>query len=128
MKEEAKEQEKAVEHHKKIEKGTHGLLSNTKKILGRVLLQLGEGDKAAAAMAAAQPSPAVMDQLLSQCVDALAHHITKENKELKKGGKKVKASMGEEQMVLYSNRFMQGSGGRTNLEGSGGVDGMASNV
>ena len=81
-------------------------------------------------MAAAQP--AVMDQLLSQCVDALTHYITKENKELKnmlkKGGKKVKASMGEEQMVLYSNRFMQGIGGGTNLGGSGGVDGMASNV
>ena len=125
MKEEAKEQKKAVKHHRKIEKGKPCLLSNTKKFLGRVLLQLGEGVKAAAGMAAAQPSPAVMDQLLSQCVEALTHHVTKENEEYKKGEKKVKASIGEEQMVLYmcSQRFTQGSVGGTNLEGSGGVDG-----
>ena len=70
---------------------TMGEDSDTKQIP-----QLGEGDKTAAA----QPSPADMDRLLSQCVDALSHRITKENDKHKKGEKKVKASIEGTQMVM----------------------------
>ena len=88
--------------------------SDTKQILGRVLPQLGEGDKTAAA----QPSLTVMDQLLSQCVDALTHHITKENDEHKKGEKKVMSSIEGTQMVMCRVMDLRMGG---NLEGAGGL-------